>query len=204
MSAVDLFRAAWDAADGKWDDEGQCVAAGLSAASPLIRAAGFREIAQTFAESYHQRFSGTDVAAILRAAAAELEEIAEPTDDGFVLDEDPRLTVQAIVDLLSLVDAEIPGGPVTADEVEQWQEADAVAVIEWAGAVHLSASDNDDVEIPDMPEVLARRDVPVEVQPCPECRAGKHVNCTGSYDFEKDEAAPCPCAEVGHPEAGDE
>lgn len=32
------------------------------------------------------------------------------------------------------------------------------------------------------------------VEPCPECKAGKHQNCDGTaWDTEKDAAVPCPC-----------
>lgn len=35
--------------------------------------------------------------------------------------------------------------------------------------------------------------------PCRECRDGKHVNCDGrTWDYIKDEHAPCPCAARGH------
>ena len=41
----------------------------------------------------------------------------------------------------------------------------------------------------------------IEVQACPECRAGKHPNCDGrSWDYVADEPAPCPCAGAGHQE----
>jgi hypothetical protein len=34
---------------------------------------------------------------------------------------------------------------------------------------------------------------------CPECRAGKHANCTGeAWDEEADELTTCDCAAVGH------
>lgn len=34
---------------------------------------------------------------------------------------------------------------------------------------------------------------------CPECQAGKHVNCDGiAYDFDKDELAQCECQKAGH------
>ena len=40
---------------------------------------------------------------------------------------------------------------------------------------------------------------PIVVQPCPECRDGKHVNCDGiAWDFVRDEAATCPCSTAGH------
>jgi hypothetical protein len=43
----------------------------------------------------------------------------------------------------------------------------------------------------------------IEVQPCPECRAGKHANCDGrSWDFVADEPAPCPCWDADHETGG--
>jgi hypothetical protein len=34
---------------------------------------------------------------------------------------------------------------------------------------------------------------------CPECRSGKHVNCTGwALDEDSDELVECGCAEGGH------
>lgn len=34
---------------------------------------------------------------------------------------------------------------------------------------------------------------------CPECRAGKHPNCTGwAINPDTDEIVECPCAEGGH------
>lgn len=34
---------------------------------------------------------------------------------------------------------------------------------------------------------------------CPECRQGKHANCTGwALDPDTDELVDCPCAEGGH------
>lgn len=37
------------------------------------------------------------------------------------------------------------------------------------------------------------------LEDCPECRQGKHGNCTGwSLDTNTDELVECPCAEGGH------
>lgn len=34
---------------------------------------------------------------------------------------------------------------------------------------------------------------------CPECRAGKHGNCTGwAIDPDNDDMVPCECQEGGH------
>lgn len=166
------------------------------------KADALRSAASAFRQQYHARFTGTEVAAILedaaeiglRAVAAEL--VVDVPDD-------PVYTLQSVTDLLSLVAAEIPGDPITEAEVAKWEEQDVLDVVAWAGAVHLVASDNEDVEVPPIPEVLALREpvARVEVQPCPECRAGKHSNCDGSsWDFAKDEGAPCPCADTGHNE----
>lgn len=47
-------------------------------------------------------------------------------------------------------------GGVTVDEaiVETWTDEQCQQAEEWAGAVHLRASDNDDVEVPPMPAFL--------------------------------------------------
>ena len=37
-------------------------------------------------------------------------------------------------------------------------------------------------------------------QPCPECRQGKHSNCTGWALNDQDELVQCPCKQLGHPE----
>lgn len=44
---------------------------------------------------------------------------------------------------------------------------------------------------------------PTEVEPCPECKAGKHENCDGeAWDSVNDRPAGCPCAMTGHGENG--
>lgn len=36
------------------------------------------------------------------------------------------------------------------------------------------------------------------IEPCPECKAGKHGNCDGlTWDVASDEEALCPCEERG-------
>jgi len=40
----------------------------------------------------------------------------------------------------------------------------------------------------------------VPIQPCPECRQGKHSNCTGWALDDRDEITQCPCQQLGHPE----
>lgn len=40
---------------------------------------------------------------------------------------------------------------------------------------------------------------------CPECKQGKHPNCTGgAWDDEKDKPAVCDCYAQGHPEQNSE
>lgn len=37
------------------------------------------------------------------------------------------------------------------------------------------------------------------ILPCPECRSGKHVNCSKwSLDEQTDDVVACPCNENGH------
>jgi hypothetical protein len=37
------------------------------------------------------------------------------------------------------------------------------------------------------------------LDPCPECRQGKHGNCDGlTWDDQADDLAPCPCYAAGH------
>jgi hypothetical protein len=38
--------------------------------------------------------------------------------------------------------------------VAQWTDEQCMNAVDWAGAVYMEASDNDDVEIPEMPEFL--------------------------------------------------
>lgn len=63
----------------------------------------------------------------------------------------PPVSVQH---LLALVETEFPQDMPSVDAITQWPEEVRYGVQEWATAVHLSASDNDDVTIPEMPEVL--------------------------------------------------
>lgn len=62
--------------------------------------------------------------------------------------------VQATMDLLCLADVQA-----TEDEVRSWTRAQVLAAEAWAGAVHVHASDNDDVEVPPRPEFLPDRRV---------------------------------------------
>lgn len=64
------------------------------------------------------------------------------------------LLPSALQDLLSLVEDEFPADMPRLATVEAWTPEVRKDVQEWAMAVHLVASDNDDVEIPPLPEVL--------------------------------------------------
>lgn len=55
----------------------------------------------------------------------------------------------AVVDLLALVCV-----TVSEDQAREWTEEQRQQAARWAGAVHLSASDNDDVEVPPRPAFL--------------------------------------------------
>lgn len=83
-------------------------------------------------------------AELVAQAHGEVEQDREPT---------PAETVR---DLLLLVEAELPKGRARPElpEIVRWRDEDREAVAHWAAAVHLVASDNDDVDIPLMPEVL--------------------------------------------------
>lgn len=74
-----------------------------------------------------------------RAAIAVYRELMEPP------------TAETVRLLLGLVaSVEIP----PADVVAAWSEDTRGEVARWAGLVHLSASDHDDIEVPPMPAVL--------------------------------------------------
>lgn len=66
----------------------------------------------------------------------------------FVDDVDPA----TLADLLQLVQE--GQREVTVDEIAAWDKDTRCDVADWASALHLLASDNDDVEVPEMPEVL--------------------------------------------------
>lgn len=57
-----------------------------------------------------------------------------------------------LADLLQLVQE--GQREVTVDEIAAWDKDTRCDVADWASALHLLASDNDDVEVPEMPEVL--------------------------------------------------
>jgi hypothetical protein len=78
------------------------------------------------------------------------EEPGEPTTGPIKGD----VGVRVVFDLLTLVEGEIPNRAVPPLAViSGWTGEQRVAVADWAGAVHLRASDND-VEIPTPPSVL--------------------------------------------------
>lgn len=95
---------------------------------------------------------------------AELAAVAEPDEEAptperpagpvtdvkptFVDDVDPA----TLADLLQLVQE--GQREVTVDEIAAWDKDTRCDVADWASALHLLASDNDDVEVPEMPEVL--------------------------------------------------
>ncbi len=58
--------------------------------------------------------------------------------------------IEVLGDLLSLC-----GIYVDSDTIRGWTPAEREAVSDYAGALHLNASDNDDVEMPETPECLA-------------------------------------------------
>lgn len=53
-------------------------------------------------------------------------------------------------DVLELASVEVP-----AETIATWSDAECMAAEEWAGAVHLKASDNDDVVVPPTPAHVA-------------------------------------------------
>ncbi len=67
---------------------------------------------------------------------------------------EPALTAQRLADLLLLVRDEIPGGMPGIGTIQAWDQSTRGATAAWARAVHLSASDNDDVIIPPVPRWL--------------------------------------------------
>lgn len=66
----------------------------------------------------------------------------------------PEVKAEALRDLLLLVDDEFPAHLPVLATIRSWSTETQRDVQRWAMAVHLVASDNDDVEIPPMPEVL--------------------------------------------------
>lgn len=79
-----------------------------------------------------------------------------------------------------------------AVRADDWDLAHAVAAVMPPGefaAVRLAVVDVD----------RRFRGAAEPLQPCRECRDGKHPNCDGeTWDVELDEPAPCPCAANGH------
>lgn len=81
------------------------------------------------------------------------DEVIPPPDNApaHALNEDPKpLTPEMVADILSLVDVEVhPDYVRGAWDPQQW-----VTAVEWASAVHLDASDNIGVDIPERPGFL--------------------------------------------------
>jgi len=67
----------------------------------------------------------------------------------------PEIDITRLCTLLSLVRDSYPGDDVTPDEARRWTPAERVEVARWAGAVHLSASDND-IAVPELPAILGQ------------------------------------------------
>lgn len=81
---------------------------------------------------------------------SEIHATGDPEPISFADDLDPEV----IADMLSLVQDEVRDGIPTLEAISGWSPHERSAVAHWAMAVHLKASDNDDVEIPAMPRVL--------------------------------------------------
>lgn len=79
----------------------------------------------------------------------------QQTFDLDLLKEGDAVQPEALRDLLLLVDSEYPADLPSIETIEGWTEPVREAVAAWAGAIYLRASDNNEVEIPEMPEVLA-------------------------------------------------
>lgn len=94
-------------------------------------------------------------------------ELVVQTRGGFLLDSVPKYDAElaawwatfvddvdpaTLADLLQLVQE--GQREVTVDEIAAWDKDTRCDVADWASALHLLASDNDDVEVPEMPEVL--------------------------------------------------
>lgn len=71
-------------------------------------------------------------------------EVPPPADDELA-----NPAANLVVDFLSLVDVSV-----TAEQAAGWTRAQRKQAVQWAAATHLSASDNDDVEVPPRPAFL--------------------------------------------------
>lgn len=79
--------------------------------------------------------------------------------------EEEPIAPAVLGDLLLLVDV----GPPLAD-IEAWTDEQRDQAMRWASATHLSASDNDDVEVPPRPEFLVSKyDLHPRTTPCATC-----------------------------------
>lgn len=77
-------------------------------------------------------------------------DVIEPTPEP-----DPDVSEGHVYDWLMMVKDEIPGKRVPpGSEILKWDQPTRREVMRWAVAIHLVASDNDDVVIPPMPAVL--------------------------------------------------
>lgn len=77
------------------------------------------------------------------APAQEQQEIDE-------MDVDPHI----VETILVLVQEEFPADLPTEEQISQWSPETRWQVSQWASAVHLTASDNEGIEIPSLPMVL--------------------------------------------------
>ena len=95
-----------------------------------------------------------------------------------------EITPEVLHDLLMLV---LPADDLPSIEtIDGWDVATCTAVAEWASAVHLVASDHDDVEIPPKPDVLL-------VEPELRCEGSNHVpGCRHFPGTDVDELLPTP------------
>lgn len=65
---------------------------------------------------------------------------------------------QTLQDILGLVLPRVP----TSSVIEEWTDEQREQALEWAGATHVKASDNDDVVVPPMPAFLKKYATPPE------------------------------------------
>jgi hypothetical protein len=91
----------------------------------------------------------------------------DPTGDSPDVVDDEQLALGAgesdgapppavVHDLLLLIKDALPGTMPSLAAIEAWDDDTRAEVVRWAGAIHLHASDHDDVEIPPTPGVLAK------------------------------------------------
>jgi hypothetical protein len=115
---------------------------------------------------WHHTYTCGDAVRMVEAIAPESGEVEQLTEAGPV-------TAQALSDLLLLV-----GVTVTPEQLASWTPGQREQAAQWAGLVHLSASDND-VDVPERPAFLDR---PAEIeQVCPSLylHDGTLLTCCG-------------------------